>query len=205
MRTFLMIITAVTSILLVLWLGQFGDWTVLLISIFLIIALIQAIDKSSREWKYWFGFVLLVSYLLSFSGLRVRKTEEGCIQIVKAVYPICPKVFIEGNSVDTLELATGYSTFADWYYTVQKSEYYVIKDSNELSTICSFRPFRRILQGRKLTIEEFEGEHGVINVFSYIDDAGKRIRRDIHGQNPDDESYSVAVMDNADYIPDYIP
>lgn len=205
MRTILMTIAAVAAILFIIWLQQFGDWTTLLISICLIIALIQTIDKSSRKWKYWFACVLVISYLSSFTGLRVRKTKEGRIQIVKAVYPICPKVYIEGVAIDTIELATGYSTFAGWYYNVQRSKYYAIRDSNKLTTIYGFKPFWRVFQGRQMTIEDYQGPHGTINIFSYVNEEGNRVRRDFYGKNPDDESYTVDVLDNADYIPDYIP
>lgn len=204
MRTIIMISTAVTAILFILWLQQFGDWIVLFVSIFLIIAQIQAIDKSSR-WKYWIACVLLVSYSLSFTGLRVRKTEEGRIQIVKILYPINPKIYIEGTEIDTLELATGYSTFAGWYYSVQRSKYYAIRDSNQMTTICYYPPYGRVIRGHQMRIEKYRGQHGEIDIFSYVDDKGKRVRRDYYGKNPDDADYKVNVLDNADYIPDYIP
>ena len=200
-----MITTAVATILFVIWLEQFGDWTILLISIILIIAFIGVMDKLSRKWKYWFISVLVISYLSSFTGLRVRKTEEGRIQLVRTTYPICPKVYIDGIAIDTIELATGYSTFAGWYYNARKSKYYAIRDSNHLTTIVYNPPYGRVIQGREMRIEEFRGLHGNIDVFSYIDDKGNRVRRDFFGKDPDAESYTINVLDNAEYLPEYVP
>lgn len=204
-RTLWMITTAVVTILFVIWLQQFGDWTILLISIILIIAFIHSMDKLSRKWKCWFISVLVIPYLSSSTGLRVRKTEEGRIQLVRTTYPICPRVYIEGSAIDTIELATGYITFAGWYYNVHKSKYYAIRDSNHLTTIVYNPPFGRVFQGREMRIEKYRGLHGNIDVFSYIDDKGKRVRRDFFGKDPDAESYTIDVLDNAEYLPEYIP
>lgn len=199
-----MTITAIAAILCIIFLQLYGTWTTLLIDLILMILFCQAAYKSARAWKYWIGIVVLTTYFLSFAGLRVRQNAEGRYLLVNALYPICPKVYIEGTAIETIELATGYSTFAGWYYNIQKSKFYAIRDTNQLTTIGHY-PEGLVIQGRQMIIEEYKGPHGSINTFSYLDKNGKRVRRDFYGKNIDDESYTVNVLDNADYIPDYIP
>ena len=205
LRIFGMSIAAVAVIFGTIYLqAYYGAETTLLICLLLIIIL--CIYHSSRAWKYWIAFVMSSTYLLSFVGasFRVRHNEEGRIQVVSTLYPICPKVYIEGVAIDTIKLATGYSTFAGWYYNVRKSKFYAIRDTNQLTTIWR-HPDVRVIRGYQMSVEEYNGHHGTINIFNYMDDKGNRIRRDFYGNNPDDESYTVHVLDNADYIPDYIP
>lgn len=199
-----MSISAIAAILCTIYLQAYGAWTTLLIDLLLIILFLQTAYQSSKAWKYWIACVISTTYLLAFAGLRVRHNEEGRIQVVSTLYPICPKIYIEGIAIDTIKLATGYSTFAGWYYSVQKSDFYAISDSNQQTTIW-WHPDARIIRGYQMVIEEYEGPHGTINIFNYMDDKGNRVRRDFYGNNPDDESYTVHVMDNADYIPDYVP
>ena len=204
LKTFGMSITAIAAILCIIYLQLYGTWTTLIIDLILIILFCLAAYKSSKAWKYWIGFVILTTYFLSFAGIRVRHNEEERVQLVSALYPICPKVYIEGAAIDTIELATGYSTFAGWYYNVQKSKFYALRDTNQLTTIW-YHPDGRVIRGYQMVIEEYKGPHGAINIFNYLDKNGKRVRRDFYGKDIDDESYTVNVFDNADYIPDYIP
>ena len=205
MKALGMTVTAFFAILCTIYLRVYGSWTTLIIDLILIILFCIAVYKSSRVWKYWIGMVLLTTYLLSFAGLRVRQNAEGRTHLVNALYPFCPKVYIEGTSIEAIELATGYSTFAGWFYNVQKSKFYAVKDTNQLMTICCNPEGSMVIQGRQMNIEEYKGSHGNINVFSYLDEKGKRVRRDFYGKNVDDESYTVHIFDNADYIPDYVP
>ncbi len=198
-----MSISAVAAILCIIYLQAYGTWTTLLIDLLLIILVFQTAYQSSKAWKYWIACVISTTCLIAFAGLRVRHNEEGRIQLVSALYPICPKVYIEGTAIDTIKLATGYSTFAGWYYSVRKSRFYAIKDTNQLTTIW-YHPDGRIIRGYQMIIEEYNGPHGTINIFNYMDDNGNRVRRDFYGKNADNESYTPNVMDNADYIPDYI-
>lgn len=204
LKTFGMPITAIAAILCIIYLQLYGTWTTLIIDLILIILFCLAAYKSSKAWKYWIGIVILTTYFLSFAGIRVRHNEEERVQLVSALYPICPKVYIEGAAIDTIELATGYSTFAGWYYNVQKSKFYALRDTNQLTTIW-YHPDGRVIRGYQMVIEEYKGPHGAINIFNYLDKNGKRVRRDFYGKDIDDESYTVNVFDNADYIPDYIP
>lgn len=206
LRTFGMSISAIAVIICTIYLQAYGTWTTCWIEILLSIpfSFFLTVYQSSRAWKYWFVCVILAIFLLGFTGFRVRHNEEGRIQVVRTLYPLCNKVYIEGISIDTIELATGYLTFAGWYYSVQKSKFYAIRDTNQLTTIWC-HPDIRVIRGHQMIIEEYEGPHGTINIFSYIDDNGNRVRRDINGKYPDDESYSPSCLDNADYILDYIP
>lgn len=204
LKTFGMSITAIAAILGTIYLQVYGTWTTLLIVFVLIIFFCQAAYKSAKAWKYWIACVISATYLLSFAGIRVIHHKEGRIQLVSALYPICPKVYIKGAAIDTIELSTGYSTFAGWYYNVQKSKFYAIKDTNQLTTIW-YHPDGRVIRGYQMIIEEYKGPHGAINIFNYLDKNGKRVKRDFYGKDIDDESYTVNVFDNADYIPDYIP
>ena len=199
-----MFISAVAAIICIIYLQAYGAWTTLLIYLLLIIFFCVAVLQSSKAWKLWIACVISTTYLLSFAGFRVRHNEEGRIQLVSALYPICPKVYIEGTAIDTFKLATGYSTFAGWYFSVRESRFYAIKDTNQLTTIWC-HPDVRVIRGHNMIIEEYEGPHGIINIFNYMDDSGNMVRRDFYGKSPDDESYTVHVLDNADYIPDYIP
>lgn len=199
-----MSVSALSAILCIIYLQAYGTWTTLLIDLLLIIVFFQVGCQLSKAWKYWIGIVILTTYFLSFAGIRVRHNKEGRVQLVSALYPICPKVYIEGAAIDTIELATGYSTFAGWYYNVQKSEFYAIRDTNQLTTIW-YHPDGRVIRGHQMIVEEYIGPYGTINIFNYIDEEGNRVRRDFYGKNPAEDSYTVDVMDNADYIPDYIP
>ena len=197
-------ITAIVAILCIIYLQAYGTWTILIIDLVLVILFCLAAYKSSRAWKYWIGIVVLTTFFLSFAGIRVRHNEEERVQLVSALYPICPKVYIEGAAIDTIELATGYSTFAGWYYNVQKSKFYALRDTNQLTTIW-YHPDGRVIRGYQMVIEEYKGSHGAINIFNYLDKNGKRVRRDFYGKDIDDESYTVEVIDNADFILNYIP
>ena len=204
LKNIVMTISAILCVLCVIYLQVYGTWTTLLIDLVLVVLFCQAAYKSSRAWQYWIGTVGLTTYFLTFTGSRVRQNAEGRSQLVHALYPFCPKVYFEGTSIEKIELATGYSTFAGWYYTVRKSKFYMIKDTtNQITTIAYKIPYGSAIQGREMIIEEYQGPHGVINVFNCVEDGDKRVRRDFFGKNVDDEAYSVDCLDNAEYLPDY--
>lgn len=198
-----MFISAVAAIICIIYLQAYGAWTTLLI--YLLLTILFCIYHSSRAWKIWIALVISTTYLLSFVGaiLRVRLNEEGRIQVVSVLYPIYPKVYIDGLAIDTIELATGY-TYAGWY-NVERSKYYAIKDTNDLTKICRPDDGRdgRVVQGHQLIIEDYDGPHGTINILNYTDKNGNHVRQDLYGQNVDDELYAVHVRDDADFI--YIP
>lgn len=199
-----MIITALAAISFIIYLQVYGTWTTAVIHLFLIVLFFFAGAESYRDLMIWTACVYIITYLLAFTGLRIRNLSGGRIQLVSFLYPMCPKVYIEGTAIDTIEIATGYGTFAGWYYNISKCRLYAIRDTSQLTTII-FKSGEIILRGHQLEIGEYNGPHGTINIFSYLDDEGNVVKQDLYGDNPDDESYSVNIMDNADYIPDYIP
>ena len=145
------------------------------------------------------AMTMLVAYFLTFSGIRVRSTSDGRIQVVSSLYPICPKVYAEGTAIDTLEVATAYSTFAEWFYHVQTSTVYAVRDTLQYTTIVSTEG-TTMMRGRSMSIEQYSGPHGEISLFTYFDDDGNRVSRDFYGGNPDDKNYAVRIFDSADYI-----
>ena len=135
---------------------------------------------------------------------NVQHNEEDRIQIVNGLYWLYPVVFYEGTAIDTIEVAIDYHTYGTGSnigkYTIRKEDCCAIRDTNQLTTIISCGILYEVARGRQMRIEDYKGPHGTINVFSFIDENGKRVRRDFHGEDVDEKSYTVNVYDESDYV-----
>ena len=136
----------------------------------------------------------------SNSKTNIQYNEEERIQIVNGLYWLYPVVFYEGTAIDTIEVAEGYHTYGIGGYTIDKGDCYAIRDTNQLTTIISYGSLREIARGRQMRIEDYEGPHGTINVFSFIDENGKRVRRDFYSEDVDEKSYTVHIRNELDYL-----
>lgn len=134
------------------------------------------------------------------SKTSIQYNEEERIQIVNGLYWLYPVVFYEGTAIDTIEVAEGYHTYGIGGYTIDKGDCYAIRDTNQLTTIICCGSLDEIARGRQMRIEDYKGPHGTINVFSFIDENGKRVRRDCHGKDVDEKSYTVPVHNELDYL-----
>lgn len=134
------------------------------------------------------------------SKTNIQYNEEERIQIVNGLYWLYPVVLYEGTAIDTIEVAEEYHTHGLGGYTISKRDCYAIRDTNQLTTIISCGSLDEIARGRQMRIEDYKGPHGTINVFSFIDENGKRVRRDCHGKDVDEKSYTVPVHNELDYL-----
>ena len=134
------------------------------------------------------------------SKTNIQYNEEERIQIVNGLYWLYPVVLYEGTAIDTIEVAEEYHTHGLGGYTISKRDCYAIRDTNQLTTIISCGSLDEIARGRQMRIEDYKGPHGTINVFSFIDENGKRVRRDCYGKDVDDESYTIPVRNELDYL-----
>ena len=132
------------------------------------------------------------------SKTNIQYNEEERIQIVNGLYWLYPVVLYEGTAIDTIEVAEEYHTHGLGGYTISKRDCYAIRDTNQLTTIISCGSLDEIARGRQMRIEDYKGPHGTINVFSFIDENGKRVRRDFYGEDVDEKSYTVHVRDESD-------
>lgn len=134
------------------------------------------------------------------SKTSIQYNEEERIQIVNGLYWLYPVVLYEGTAIDTIEVAEEYHTHGLGGYTISKRDCYAIRDTNQLTTIISCGSLDEIARGRQMRIEDYKGPHGTINVFSFIDENGKRVRRDCYGKDVDEKSYTVPVHNELDYL-----
>lgn len=133
------------------------------------------------------------------SKTNIQYNEEERIQIVNGLYWLYPVVLYEGTAIDTIEVAKDYHTYGYGRgYTIRKEDCCAIRDTNQLTTIISCGSLDEIARGRQMRIEDYKGPHGTINVFSFIDENGKRVRRDFYGEDVDEKSYTVHVRDESD-------
>ena len=133
------------------------------------------------------------------SKTNIQYNEEERIQIVNGLYWLYPVVLYEGTAIDTIEVAEEYHTHGLGGYTISKRDCYAIRDTNQLTTIICCGSLDEIARGRQMRIEDYKGPHGTINVFSFIDENGKRVRRDFYGEDVDEKSYTVHVYDESVY------
>ena len=134
------------------------------------------------------------------SKTNIQYNEEERIQIVNGLYWLYPVVLYEGTAIDTIEVAEEYHTYGTGSYTISKRDCYAIRDTNQLTTIICCGSLDEIARGRQMRIEDYKGPHGTINVFSFIDENGKRVRRDCYGKDVDEKSYTVPVHNELDYL-----
>lgn len=146
--------------------------------------------------KYLAGGLFFVPFIVDCenSKTNIQHNEEERIQIVNGLYWLYPIVFYEGTAIDTIEVAKDYHTNGyGGSYTIRKADCCAIRDTNQLTTIFRCRSLEEIARGRQMRIEDYKGPHGTINVFSFIDENGKRVRRDYYGEDVDEKSYTVNV------------
>lgn len=177
-----------------------GGWT----SILFYIAIAIVALRLKKAWKYWVVCVSAFTYGLTVAYEMPKVVEEGNhVKLVTGLYPVCPKVYIEGKYiVDSVEVVSGYSTYCGWFYRSEKAHLMKLTDSSQVTTILSGKEV--LFKGKDMLLEEYEGEHGPVTLFSYTDiKTGERIRRDYYDGNPDDQSYTPHVRDDADYILNY--
>lgn len=134
------------------------------------------------------------------SKTSIQYNEEERIQIVNGLYWLYPVVLYEGTAIDTIEVAEEYHTHGLGGYTISKRDCYAIRDTNQLTTIICCGSLDEIARGRQMRIEDYKGPYGTINVFSFIDENGKRVRRDCYGKDVDEKSYTVPVHNELDYL-----
>ena len=177
---------------------------VVLLSTFLLLLLLLSVIASDLHHIVKYLAVGLF-FFPSIVGSRNSKTniqynEEERIQIVNGLYWLYPVVLYEGTAIDTIEVAEEYHTYGLGGYTISKRDCYAIRDTNQLTTIICCGSLDEIARGRQMRIEDYKGPYGTINVFSFIDENGKRVRRDYYGEDVDEKSYTVHVDDESDYV-----
>ena len=177
---------------------------VVLLSTFLLLLLLLSVIASDLHHivKYLAVGLFIFPFIVGDrnSKTNIQYNEEERIQIVNGLYWLYPVVLYEGTAIDTIEVADEYHTHGLGGYTISKRDCYAIRDTNQLTTIISCGSLDEIARGRQMRIEDYKGPHGTINVFSFIDENGKRVRRDCHGKDVDEKSYTVPVHNELDYL-----
>lgn len=193
-----LVILAISAILLITYLQVYSVWIMVAINMLLLILLFSTLEVSSTKWKICLISIIVVSFLIPTTSMRVKHLSDGKIRLVSAMYPICPKVISDGIEIDTITFRTGYSSYLGCLYQVRSERIYVIKNADKSTTIINFWG-KQIVRGHGMTIEEYKGPHGAIDVFCYLDDDGKKVKYDYYGNNPDVKKYNVDNFDGAEY------
>lgn len=177
---------------------------VVLLSTFLLLLLLLSVIASDLHHivKYLAVGLFIFPFIVGDrnSKTNIQYNEEERIQIVNGLYWLYPVVLYEGTAIDTIEVAEEYHTYGLGGYTISKRDCYAIRDTNQLTTIISCGSLDEIARGRQMRIEDYKGPYGTINVFSFIDENGKRVRRDCYGKDVDEKSYTVPVHNELDYL-----
>ena len=177
---------------------------VVLLSTFLLLLLLLSVIASDLHHivKYLAVGLFIFPFIVGDrnSKTNIQYNEEERIQIVNGLYWLYPVVLYEGTAIDTIEVAEEYHTYGLGGYTISKRDCYAIRDTNQLTTIICCGSLDEIARGRQMRIEDYKGPHGTINVFSFIDENGKRVRRDCYGKDVDEKSYTVPVHNELDYL-----
>ena len=177
---------------------------VILLSTFLLLLLLLSVIASDLHHivKYLAVGLFIFPFIVGDrnSKTNIQYNEEERIQIVNGLYWLYPVVLYEGTAIDTIEVAEEYHTHGLGGYTISKRDCYAIRDTNQLTTIICCGSLDEIARGRQMRIEDYKGPHGTINVFSFIDENGKRVRRDCYGKDVDEKSYTVPVHNELDYL-----
>ena len=177
---------------------------VILLSTFLLLLLLLSVIASDLHHivKYLAVGLFIFPFIVGDrnSKTNIQYNEEERIQIVNGLYWLYPVVLYEGTAIDTIEVAEEYHTYGIGGYTISKRDCYAIRDTNQLTTIICCGSLDEIARGRQMRIEDYKGPHGTINVFSFIDENGKRVRRDCYGKDVDEKSYTVPVHNELDYL-----
>ncbi len=155
--------------------------------------------KECYDWDRVFGGLgcLLCSFWifsLSLGTICLKRHEDGKrVSVVQAFYPWVGQKLAEGNRLDTLRLASCYSTCYS-RYDINYNSYYLLSQEDDAFVL--FSSYGKVLEGKSVKFDQREFDHGKIDVCTFVSLEGKHVTLDLYGNNVDSVGYYPLVIDS---------